>query len=65
MGVSAIVTEAGLRAAKLNVEINLAGLKDEQTVSRTGERISALAREAKGLHDEVLEKVQRGISGDG
>lgn len=65
VGVSAIVTDAGLRAAKLNVEINLAGLKDDEMVGRTDERISELADESAAVHDEVLLKVQRGIRGDG
>jgi len=63
VGVSAIVTEAGLRAAKLNVEINLAGLKDTDVVRETAGRIDALSRETTRLHDDVLVKVQRKISG--
>ncbi len=65
VGVSAIVTEAGLRSAKLNVEINLAGLKDRQMVQETTGRISELADKSAAVHDEVLRKVQRGIKGDG
>ena len=63
VGVSAIVTEAGLRAAKLNVEINLAGLKDANLVAETAERIETLSQETTRLHDDVLVKVERVING--
>jgi len=63
VGVSAIVTEAALRAAKLNVEINLAGLADAGTVRERTDEIESLACEAAGLCDEVTGKVERGIRG--
>ena len=63
VGVSAIAVEAGIRAARLNVEINLAGLKDDEKVQETTGRIASLSHEAATLHDEVLGKVKQGIGG--
>ncbi len=63
VGVAAILAEAGLRAAKLNVEINLKGLKDEALVSATRREIEQAAQEASADACATLEKVVRAIGG--
>lgn len=59
-GVSAVVLDAGLRAAKLSVEVNLAGLHDRDLVSRTRDRIRDMTGRAKELRDRVLAVVEKG-----
>lgn len=61
VGVAAILAESALRAAKLNVEINLKFLKDEELVPRTREEIEAAASAAKRLSEETLAKVSEAI----
>ena len=63
VGVAAILAEAALRAAKLNVEINLKFLKDEALVAATRQEIEGAATEATGLARETLEKVVKEIGG--
>ena len=63
VGVAAILAEAALRAAKLNVEINLKFLKDEELVSKTREEIDAASKVAKRLSEETLAKVAEAVSG--
>jgi len=57
VGVSAILAEAALRGAKLNVEINLMSLKDEALVKRTAEDIGGAAEEASRMLRGILSKV--------
>jgi formiminotetrahydrofolate cyclodeaminase len=57
VGVSAILAEAALRAAKLNVEVNLASLMDEALARRTGEEVHRAAEEAARTLRDVLAKV--------
>lgn len=61
VGVSAILAEAALRGAKLNVEINLSFLKDEALVSKTRAEINNIACRAKQQADEVIRKVAKAI----
>jgi len=63
VGVSAILAEAALRGAKLNVEINLAYLKDEALVAETRRELAeARAGSAEALA-AVSEKVAAAIGG--
>jgi formiminotetrahydrofolate cyclodeaminase len=59
VGVAAILLEAALRGAKINVEINLAWLKDEAFVGETREEIDSAADEASRLAASVLERVYK------
>lgn len=57
VGVAAILLEAALRGAKLNVEINLAYMKDEGLVSSTRAEIEDLSAKARDAHDAACDKV--------
>ncbi len=63
VGVSAALAEAALRGAKLNVDANLALLKDEALVRRTRDEAAGLAAGAARLLAEVTDKVARGFRG--
>ncbi len=63
VGVAAVLAEAALRAAKLNVEINLKFLKDEELVAATRSEIEEAAREAAENARSTLETVVAAIGG--
>ena len=63
VGVAAMLCGAGLDGAKLNVEINLAFLKDEELVGKVREEIDSTAFLAKQVQAEVVEKVRQKING--
>jgi formiminotetrahydrofolate cyclodeaminase len=53
-GIGAILGEAAVVGAALNVKINLGSIKDEAYVSKAAAEIDALQTEAAALRDEVL-----------
>jgi formiminotetrahydrofolate cyclodeaminase len=63
VGVAAILAEAALRAAKLNVEINLQSLEDPALSSATRNEIVRAAEEARAITRKTMEKVVRAIGG--
>jgi len=63
VGVSAIVAEAALRGAKLNVEINLAYLKDEALAAETRRELAEARAGAAEALAAVSEKVAAAIGG--
>jgi len=63
VGVAAILAEAALRAAKLNVEINLQSLEDQALSSVTRSEVVRAAAEAQTLARQTMEKVVRAIGG--
>lgn len=63
VGVAAILCGAGLEGAKLNVEINLAYLKDEALVSEVRQEIDSTTMLARQVQAEVVEKVRQKVSG--
>lgn len=63
VGVSAILAEAAIRGAKLNVDINLASLKDAELISRTTAEATGLVVGARRVLDEVSKKVGKAIGG--
>jgi len=64
VGVAGELTLAALRGCKLNVEINLAYLKDQELVEETRAEIEALAQEAEEAVTDVREAVSRQIGLD-
>jgi len=63
VGVAALLAEAALRAAKLNVEINLKFLKDQALVKATRQEINDAASETSENARKVMKKVVEDIGG--
>ena len=63
VGVAALLAESALRAAKLNVEINLKFLKDETLVESTRQEIIEAAAEAGENVRAVMQKVVENVGG--
>lgn len=61
VGVAALLTYAALRGCKLNVEINLASIKDRDFVATHQEKIDAADLRARRIADAVMEKVYKAI----
>ncbi|MBM4049214.1 MAG: cyclodeaminase/cyclohydrolase family protein [Planctomycetes bacterium] len=61
VGVAAILVEAALAGAKLNVDINLAGLKDTQFVAQVRAEVDGAAAFAADTRRAVMEKVEKAI----
>jgi len=57
-GVAALIAEAGLRAAALNVRINLAALRDNSLRARVEERLEAILRDADKVGHDVMALVE-------
>ncbi len=57
-GVGALMAEAGLRGAALNVSINLGAINDENFVRGHRERVTKLVADAKVTKDEILKTVE-------
>jgi formiminotetrahydrofolate cyclodeaminase len=53
VAVGATLAEAAFRAAQVNVEINLNGMKDTAFVTSTRGKVEADARAARQIHDRV------------
>lgn len=63
VGVSAILAEAACAAARLNVEINLKFLKDEELARRTTREMDALSGRVEGGRRSVAQKVAVHLTG--
>lgn len=63
VGVAGFLAEAALQCAKLNVEINLATIKNQRLVEKTQNELSHAEKKAKTLFKEIQEKVQKIIKG--
>ncbi len=61
VGVGAELGSAALAAAQLNVEVNLALIKDEDYNSQKRRRLSQLATEAGEAAEQAIEKVKEAI----
>lgn len=61
-GVSALMLHAGLEGAALNVEINLASIKDTEFVGWKSEEVASLLRTGRTMTEEVLDIVRGKIS---
>lgn len=64
VGVAALLGEAALKAAKLNVEINLAAMKDEALAARVRTEIEEAAREGSENAQKAAAKVATAIAVD-
>ena len=60
-GVAALAAVAGIRGARLNVRINVAGLKDKAPAKPLLERADSIVTEALELEKQVLEAVNNHI----
>ena len=58
VGVGALMAEAALRAAALNVWINLGSIKDQDFVRTEGERLNALLEGKAQLKEDILKDVE-------
>ena len=63
VGVAVLLAESALRSANLNVEINLACLKDKSFVDEKRNVMKPLIEKSRKILDIVLKKVEKGISG--
>jgi len=63
VGVGAILAEAALESAALNVEINLSYIKDKEFVEKMRESVQNLLNESKVLTEKIVKKVQEKITG--
>ena len=63
VGVAAMLCGAALDGAMLNVEINLAYLKDEELIKKVREEIDSASYLARQIQAEVVEKVRQKING--
>lgn len=59
VGVAAALAEAGFQCAVLNVEVNLAGVKDEDYNQRTRAEMAPLLSQARILRDDVWQHVEQ------
>ncbi len=57
-GVAALTAEAGIRAASLNVRINLTALRDNALRSRIEDRLAAILRDADRVGHETMALVE-------
>jgi len=62
VGVSAVLAEAALRAARLNVDVNLRYLKDEALRAGTCREAEAMERAAAAHARAVMAKVQQALA---
>jgi len=62
-GVGALLGEAAMHSALLNVQINLASIQDASYVAKMRERMAALTASATATKDQVMEIVHRTIAG--
>jgi formiminotetrahydrofolate cyclodeaminase len=60
--VSSVLANAALLGGKVNVEVNLSLIKDEDLVKKTRSEILEAARKGQALLEEVMKKVERTIA---
>lgn len=61
LGVAALMLEAGVKGAWLNVLINIGGIKDEAFVNEYREKGSELLEKSVKLADKIYEEVKAGL----
>ncbi|HEC89580.1 MAG TPA: methenyltetrahydrofolate cyclohydrolase, partial [Thermoplasmatales archaeon] len=60
-GVSALLAYTGAKGAILNVEINLASIKDKKFVGETKEKIEGIRKEIEKKKEEIMDIVEKTI----
>ena len=60
-GVAAILADAAIKAAKINVDINLASIEDAEFTDKIAKKCDDILAEIDGVLDECLEIVERKI----
>jgi len=63
VGVGAILAQACLESAALNVEINLSSIRDENFVKQKRESLTKFLKEGEELAIKIIEKVRNKITG--
>ena len=63
VGVAVVLAEAALQSAALNVEINLAYIKDEEFCQGVREKLAPIMADCTEIKTKVFEKVKEMISG--
>jgi len=63
VGVAVALAEAGFQCAVLNVEVNLAGVKDEDYNQPTRAEIAPLLGQARILRDQAWQRVEQAVKG--
>jgi len=63
-GVSVLLAEASLRGSLLNVEINLASIKDKDYITATRKRVKEITQGKAELKEEVMAVVLKSIRGE-
>lgn len=61
VAVAAILAEAALKGARVNIEVNLSGIKDDDLVKKTRAEISRASERAQSLLKEVMQKIKAHI----
>ena len=63
VGVAGFLADAAFQCAKLNVEINIATIKNQNLVEKVQNEIYQAERKAKTFFKEIQERVQKKIKG--
>ena len=63
-GVSVLLAEACLRGSLLNVEINLASIKDQDYITATRKRVKEITQGKTALKEEIMTVVLKSIRGE-
>lgn len=63
VGVGALLADAALQSAALNVQINLGYIKDEEFIKRTSSVLSSMLSQGQEIKDKVVKGVRDALEG--
>jgi len=63
VGVGALLADAALQSAALNVQINLSYIKDEEFIKRTSSVLSSMLSQGQEIKDKVIKGVRDALAG--
>jgi len=63
VGVGALLADAALQSAALNVQINLGYIKDEEFIKRTSSVLSSMLSQGQEIKDKVIKGVRDALAG--